>query len=90
MNRRQFLGSAALGAGVAVVGCGPAPKAAEAPVSETPPTPQAIRDLKPMRDGIVPISADERKGRIAKAQQLMAEQKIDAIFMEGTHCSGSA
>jgi Xaa-Pro dipeptidase len=87
MNRRQFLGSAALGAGVAVVGCGPAPKAAEAPASETPPTPQAIRDLKPMRDGIVPISADERKGRIAKAQQLMAEQKIDAIFMEGTASS---
>jgi Xaa-Pro dipeptidase len=81
MNRRQFLGSAALGAGVAVVGCGPAPKAAESPASDTP---QAIRDLKPMRDGIVPISADERKARIAKAQHLMAEQKIDAIFMEGT------
>ena len=37
-----------------------------------------------MTDGIVPISDDERKARIAKAQQLMAEQKIDAIFMEGT------
>jgi len=84
MNRRQFLGSAALGAGVAVVGCGPAPEAAESPASETP---QAIRDLKPMRDGIVPISADERKARIAKAQQLMGEQKIDAIFMEGTASS---
>jgi Xaa-Pro dipeptidase len=85
MNRRQFLGSAALGAGAAaVVGCGPAPEAAQAPASGTPP---AIRDLKPMRDGIVPISADERRARIAKAQQLMAEQKIDAIFMEGTASS---
>src|SRR6187455_1890963 len=84
MNRRQFLGSAALGAGVAVVGCGPAPEAAESPASDTP---QAIRDLKPMRDGIVPISADERKARIAKAQKLMGEQKIDAIFMEGTASS---
>ena len=84
MNRRQFLGSAALGAGVAVVGCGPAPEAAESPASDTP---QAIRDLKPMRDGIAPISADERKARIAKAQQLMGEQKIDAIFMEGTASS---
>ena len=37
-----------------------------------------------MRDGIVPISDDERKARIAKAQRLMAEQRIDAIFMEGT------
>jgi Xaa-Pro dipeptidase len=32
----------------------------------------------------VPITADERHARIAKAQRLMAEQKIDAIFMEGT------
>jgi Xaa-Pro dipeptidase len=37
-----------------------------------------------MRDGIVPISDDERRARIAKAQRLMAEQKLDAIFMEGT------
>lgn len=44
----------------------------------------AIRALKPMTSGIVPISDDERKARIAKAQALMAEQKLDAIFMEGT------
>ena len=37
-----------------------------------------------MTDGVVPISDDERRGRIAKAQKLMAEQKLDAIFMEGT------
>ena len=37
-----------------------------------------------MKDGVVPISDDERKGRIAKAQKLMNDQKIDAIFMEGT------
>jgi Xaa-Pro dipeptidase len=47
-------------------------------------TPEAIRALTPMRDGIVPIADDERRARIAKAQKLMAEQKIDAIFMEGT------
>jgi Xaa-Pro dipeptidase len=37
-----------------------------------------------MTAGIVPISDDERRARIAKAQKLMAEQKIDAIFIEGT------
>ena len=37
-----------------------------------------------MTAGVVPISDDERRGRIAKAQQLMNEQKIDANFMEGT------
>lgn len=46
--------------------------------------PKAIRDLKPLAEGPIPITVDERKQRIAKAQQLMAEQKIDAVFMEGT------
>jgi Xaa-Pro dipeptidase len=81
MNRREFLGAAAIGAGAAAAGCA-AP--AESQHTEVP---AAIRALKPMRDGIVPISADERRARVAKAQQLMAQQKIDAIFMEGTASS---
>jgi Xaa-Pro dipeptidase len=49
--------------------------------------PAAIRALTPMTAGIVPIADDERRARIAKAQRLMEEQKIDAIFMEGgTSC----
>lgn len=44
----------------------------------------SIRRLEPMTDGIQPISVEERKARIARAQQLMAEQKMDAVFMEGT------
>lgn len=49
--------------------------------------PEVIRSLKPMTDGVVPISEDERQQRIAKAQRLMAEQRMDAIFMEGaTSC----
>ncbi|MEO8359428.1 MAG: Xaa-Pro peptidase family protein [Vicinamibacteria bacterium] len=43
----------------------------------------AIKALRPMTAGIVPISDDERRARIAKAQRLMAEQNLDAIFMEG-------
>jgi Xaa-Pro dipeptidase len=46
--------------------------------------PAAIRALKPMTTGVVPIGDDERRARIAKAQRLMNEQKLDAIFMEGT------
>ena len=46
--------------------------------------PNAIRDLQPMLSGIVPISVEERKQRIAKAQSLMAKEKMDAIFLEGT------
>jgi Xaa-Pro dipeptidase len=35
-----------------------------------------------MTAGVVPITDDERRARIAKAQRLMAEQKIDAVFIE--------
>jgi len=42
--------------------------------------------LSSMTGGAQPISADERRGRIAKAQRLMGEHDIDAIVLE----SGSA
>jgi Xaa-Pro dipeptidase len=44
--------------------------------------PEAIRRLRRMTDNVVPITMDERKGRIEKAQKLMREQKIDAIYLE--------
>jgi Xaa-Pro dipeptidase len=45
-------------------------------------TPAAIRALKPLGPPVTPISADERKARIEKAQRLMAERKIGALFLE--------
>ena len=45
-------------------------------------TPDVIRNLRRMISDVVPITNDERKARIAKAQRLMAEQKIDAIYIE--------
>ncbi|MBS1791593.1 MAG: aminopeptidase P family protein [Acidobacteria bacterium] len=33
--------------------------------------------------GVTPISDDERRARIEKAQRLMVENRIDAIFLEG-------
>lgn len=45
--------------------------------------PDAIKRLRPMTDGIRPITAEERRGRIEKAQRLMRENKIGAIVLEG-------
>ncbi len=73
-NRRNFLGSTALLTGGIAL---PSFQVDD----ELPPS---IRDLKPMIDDVVPITVDERKQRIAKAQELMAKEKLDAIFMEGT------
>ncbi len=42
----------------------------------------AFGDLPPMTEGIVPVSLDERRGRVEKARALMAENRIDAVFVE--------
>ena len=39
-------------------------------------------DLAPMTDGIVPITVEEREGRIEKARELMARHGIDAVYLE--------
>src|SRR4030095_172110 len=86
MNRRDFLGAAVVGAGAAAAACAPG-VSTNAQSSDSPDLPEAIRALTPMTAGVVPISDDERWARVAKAQKLMAEQKIDAIFMEGASSS---
>ena len=46
--------------------------------------PRSIRDLMPAKEGIIPITVEERKQRIQHAQAMMDREKIDAIFLEGT------
>lgn len=70
MNRRIFLVTAA--AGVAHLAQG-----------EPQDVPEVIRNLKPMTDGIQPITDDERRARMEKARRLMRENKLGAIFLEG-------
>src|SRR5204862_3256763 len=45
--------------------------------------PPSIQALKPLSNPAPPITDDERRARIAKAQQLMTEQGIGAIVLEG-------
>ena len=42
--------------------------------------PPSIAALQSMGDQAKPITVEERRARIAKAQQLMAERKMDALF----------
>jgi Xaa-Pro dipeptidase len=53
--------------------------AALAQQSEPPP---AIRALKPMLDGIQPVTDQERGARIEKARRLMHVKGMDAIYLE--------
>ena len=45
--------------------------------------PASIMALKPVTSQIVPITDDERRARLAKAQRLMGENGMDAVFMDG-------
>jgi Xaa-Pro dipeptidase len=68
MNRRVFMAVAAAGA---------------AKLADAQEVPDAIKKLRPMTDGIQPITDDERRARIDKAQRLMRENKLGAIVLEG-------
>ncbi len=47
------------------------------------PLPASIAALSSMRQQATPISLSERQSRIAKAQQLLAEHRIDAMMLAG-------
>ena len=45
--------------------------------------PPAIAALTPMKEGVKPITLEERRARIDKATRLMGERRIDAIMLTG-------
>ncbi len=79
-NRRKFLSTAILSAGA----LGISSKVMAGESENKNQLPKSIDALLPMKEGVVPITVEERKQRIAKAQTIMAKEKIDAIFLEGT------
>jgi len=75
VSRRQWLeitGAGAFGAALA------AAPAEAAPADELP---APIAALKPMTEGVSPITQDERKARLARARKLMAETGLDAVLL---------
>ena len=85
ITRRSFVHTgAAAGVGLGAAACSPNPETAraQAPAASNP-MPPALAALKPMTADVRPITKDERAARVQKAQQLMAANKISAIFLEG-------
>ncbi|OOG55198.1 hypothetical protein B0E47_10435 [Rhodanobacter sp. B05] len=78
-DRRRFLQATALGAAaLPLLGSGVA-RAREG-AAELPPS---IMALKPVAPLAVPITNVEHESRLRKAQRLMTEHKMDAVFMGG-------
>jgi Xaa-Pro dipeptidase len=76
LNRRNFLHLGAITGAAAL-----APDLAAQEPDRALPAP--IAALKPMKDGVQPISNDERRNRVEKARKLMRENKLDAVVIAG-------
>jgi Xaa-Pro dipeptidase len=81
-DRRDFLRASAGVAGAMLLGGYPDALQAETEVQQQGNVPEPISKLRRMTDGIIPITLDERRGRIEKARSLMKENRIDAIYVE--------
>ncbi len=79
VDRREFLHVSAGAAGATLLSCSSPPKEETAYASDVP---ESISKLRPMTDGIVPISEEERWARIEKARKLMADNGMDAMYIE--------
>ena len=82
-GRRRFLQASAIGAAALPVAMlGGTANSAESGAEKTE-FPASILALKPITSRIVPITQDERRARLAKAQELMGKLKMDAIYIDG-------
>ena len=78
ITRREFTAALAGVAGVGTLRRGPAGALPADPCR----LPAPIAALTPRTDDVAPITDDERRARIAKAQRLMAEQGLGAVVIE--------
>lgn len=79
LDRRRFLGLSA--AGAAALGLGVAGRAAAQDLPGASRLPPSIAALQPVMGKAVAIGDDEYRARLAKAQRLLVEQGMDAVFI---------
>lgn len=82
-TRRRFLASSLLASAAASFAPAKLFARSHPHDQQCAPLPPAISGLKSMKDDARPISKDERRTRIARAVELMLQNKLDAILMSG-------
>src|SRR3954470_5020228 len=80
ITRRTFVQTSAVAGAAALV---PRAASAQGRAGGSSAVPASILSLKPLPNPPAPITDDERRARIAKAQRLMSEQGIGALVLEG-------
>ena len=87
ITRRNFVHTgAAAGIGLGAAACNSAPETAQAQAPAAAPSSgphPALAALKPMTGDVKPITRRSAPRASPKAQQLMAQNKISALFLEG-------
>ena len=83
-SRRSFLQNAGIATTLAVTQPGAMFAEQEQERAPEKPQPPAIAKLKSRKSEAKPITIEERLGRIEHAQQLMRDNKLDAIMMIGS------
>ena len=82
LTRRAFLEASSLAlAGAAVPAADPSETLEQG--QGPPELPPSIAALTPMREGVEPISTDERRERLERARRLMADHRLDALMLTG-------
>jgi Xaa-Pro dipeptidase len=82
-SRRQFVATSSAALSAAALRLRPQQRHTASDANEHADLPVAIRDLRPMTEGVTPISVDERRARIEKARRLMRDAKIGALVLTG-------
>jgi Xaa-Pro dipeptidase len=77
LSRRQWLRFS----GLSALGAAAPPVSAAPPGADTEELPAPIAALESMTDGVTPVSVDERRQRVARAQALMAQEGMDALVL---------
>ncbi|MEO6288780.1 MAG: Xaa-Pro peptidase family protein [Ginsengibacter sp.] len=77
VKRREFINLSALAAGGVITGMGACTSTNKVNAQKS-----SAKDLHSMIGDLAPITVNERKSRIEKAQQLMNEQNMGALIME--------
>jgi Xaa-Pro dipeptidase len=80
LTRRAFLEASSLAVAGTAVAAQPGAEILEQGQGELPPS---IAALMPMRDGVRPITTEERRGRLERARALMVEHGLDALMLTG-------